>query len=95
MCGSCSLHLDLRSALCLQLKVKITRQLAAREQKLRRKNLTKYIPNAAAAVFKVLQTMSEVRCTKLCKLKSTAAPARDEMCCSCGSAGLLKSFWRH
>lgn len=62
-CGTCSL-LILIFALHLQLKVKITRQLAAREQKLRRKNLTKYIPNAAAAVFKVLQTMSEVRCTK-------------------------------
>ena len=44
---------------CVQLKVKITRQLAAREQKLRRRNLTKYIPNAAAAVFKVLQSMAE------------------------------------
>ena len=49
----------------LQLKVKITKQQAAKEQKLRRKNLIKYVPNAAAAVFKVLQTMSEtaaVRC---------------------------------
>ncbi len=45
--------------LLLQLKVKITRQQAAREQKLRRKNLTKYIPNAAAAVFKVLQSMAQ------------------------------------
>ena len=35
------------------------RQQAAREQKLRRKNLTKYIPNAAAAVFKVLQSMAQ------------------------------------
>lgn len=43
----------------MQLKVKITRQQAAREQKLRRKNLTKYIPNAAAAVFKVLQSMAQ------------------------------------
>lgn len=45
--------------LVVQLKVKITRQQAAREQKLRRKNLTKYIPNAAAAVFKVLQSMAQ------------------------------------
>ena len=44
---------------CVQLKVKIGKQQAAKEQKLRRKNLTKYVPNAAAAVFKVLQTMSE------------------------------------
>lgn len=43
----------------MQLKVKIMRQQAAREQKLRRKNLTKYIPNAAAAVFKVLQSMAQ------------------------------------
>ena len=43
----------------VQLKVKILRQQAAREQKLRRKNLTKYIPNAAAAVFKVLQSMAQ------------------------------------
>ena len=52
----CSTHAKLASA--VQLKVKITRQQAAREQKLRRKNLTKYIPNAAAAVFKVLQSMA-------------------------------------
>lgn len=43
----------------MQLKVKIGRQQAAKEQKARRKNLTKYVPSAAAAVFKVLQTMSE------------------------------------
>ena len=43
----------------VQLKVKIMRQQAAREQKLRRKNLTKYIPNAAAAVFKVLKSMAQ------------------------------------
>ncbi|KAK9811024.1 hypothetical protein WJX73_007287 [Symbiochloris irregularis] len=44
---------------CLQLKSKITRQLAAKEQQQRRKNLTKFIPNAASAIFKVLQTMTE------------------------------------
>lgn len=46
-------------ACTLQLKVKITKQQAAKEQKQRRKNLIKYVPNAAAAVFKVLRTMSE------------------------------------
>lgn len=50
---------SLSTAAVLQLKVKIARQQAAREQKLRRKNLTKYIPNAAAAVFKVLQSMAD------------------------------------
>ena len=48
-----------------QLKVKIGKQQAAKEQKLRRKNLTKYVPNAAAAVFKVLQTMSETPAVRL------------------------------
>ena len=42
----------------VQLKAKITRQQAAREQKLRKKNLTKYIPNVAAAVHAVLQSMA-------------------------------------
>jgi len=46
-------------ACTLQLKVKITKQQAAKEQKQRRKNLIKYVPNAAAAVYKVLRTMSE------------------------------------
>lgn len=45
---------------CLQLKSKISRQMAAREQQQRRKNLTKYIPNAASAIFKVLQSMADV-----------------------------------
>ncbi len=36
-----------------QLRVKIQKQMAIREQKARRKNLTKYIPNAAAAIFTV------------------------------------------
>ena len=50
---------------CAQLKVKIVRQQAAREQKQRRRNLTKYVPNAAAAVFKVLQTMAETPAVRL------------------------------
>lgn len=42
----------------LQLKAKITKQLAAREQAQRKRNLTKYIPNVAAAVFTVLDNMA-------------------------------------
>ena len=44
---------------CLQLKQKIVRQHAAKEQKLRRKNLSKYIPNVAAAVHTVLKNIAE------------------------------------
>ena len=43
----------------MQLKVKISKRLAAKEQMQRRKNLTKYIPNAVAAVFPVLDSMSQ------------------------------------
>ncbi|PSC70486.1 DNA topoisomerase 6 subunit B isoform B [Micractinium conductrix] len=46
---------------CVQLKSKIARQQAAREQKLRKKNLTKYIPNVAAAVYTVLQAVAKRR----------------------------------
>lgn len=45
----------------MQLKVKIVKQQAARDQHQRRKNLVKYIPNAARAVFTVLESMAESR----------------------------------
>ena len=54
----CSLVLR-ESVVCVQLRVKIAKQQAAKEQKLRKKNLTKYIPNAAYAIYRVLQSMSE------------------------------------
>ena len=44
---------------CAQLKVKIARAQAAREQKQRRKNLTKYVPAAAGAVYSVLAAMAD------------------------------------
>ncbi|GBF92117.1 DNA topoisomerase [Raphidocelis subcapitata] len=37
---------------------KIARQQAAREHQLRKRNLTKYIPNTAAAIFAVLESMA-------------------------------------
>jgi DNA topoisomerase VI subunit B len=46
-------------ACCAQLKVKIARAQAAREQRQRRKNLTKYIPAAANAVYGVLVAMAD------------------------------------
>lgn len=44
---------------CNQLKKKIVRAQAAREQRQRKKNLVKYIPNVASAVFTVLQSISD------------------------------------
>ncbi|KAG2493640.1 hypothetical protein HYH03_008157 [Edaphochlamys debaryana] len=46
-------------ACCVQLKTKIVRAIAAREQKLRKKNLTKCIPDAANAIFSVLERMAK------------------------------------
>lgn len=46
-------------ACCLQLKSKIAKQQAAREQRQRKKNLTKYIPNVAAALMPVLEALAE------------------------------------
>jgi hypothetical protein len=42
-----------------QLRAKIARRMAAREQAQRRRNLTKYIPDACGALWGVLQTMAE------------------------------------
>ena len=53
---------SIRSAIqncCIQLKKKIVRQQAAREQKQRKRNLSKYIPNVASAVHTVLQSIAD------------------------------------
>jgi len=47
-------------ACCVQLKQKIARQQALRDRTNRKKNLSKYIPNATAAIFAVLQRMAGV-----------------------------------
>lgn len=44
---------------CAQLKVKIARAQAVREQKQRKRNLTKYVPDAANALFGVLDSMAD------------------------------------
>lgn len=46
---------------CSQLKQKIVRQQAAKEQRQRKKNLSKYIPNVAAAVHTVLSSMAGIK----------------------------------
>ncbi|GFR50834.1 hypothetical protein Agub_g13107 [Astrephomene gubernaculifera] len=46
-------------ACCVQLKAKIVKQLAAKEQKLRKRNLTKYIPDVANAIYSVLERMAQ------------------------------------
>jgi DNA topoisomerase VI subunit B len=44
--------------MCL-LQAKIARAQAAREHQQRKRNLTKYIPNAAAAIWTVLEAMAD------------------------------------
>lgn len=46
-------------ACCLQLKAKIARAQAAKEQKLRKRNLTRYIPDVANALFGMLRSMAD------------------------------------
>lgn len=43
----------------VQLKSKIARAMAAREQKQRKRQLTKYIPNTVSAIWDVLEAMAE------------------------------------
>lgn len=47
---------DTPANICPQ--AKIARQQAAREHQQRKRNLTKYIPNTAAAIFNVLEAMA-------------------------------------
>ena len=44
---------------CVQLKAKIAKQQAAREQRQRKRNLLRYIPNVAAAVYSVLKGIAD------------------------------------
>jgi len=65
----------------LQLRVKIAKQQAAKEQKLRKKNLTKYIPNAAYAIYRVLQSMCETAAVSLPATKLSKRLTNNGMSC--------------
>ena len=62
----------------LQLRSKIVKQLAAREQLQRQKNLAKYVPDAASAIHKVLQVCFVAKLTHggLCHCMAHA-----QLCC--------------
>ncbi|XP_031261680.1 DNA topoisomerase 6 subunit B [Pistacia vera] len=49
---------------CNQLKSKIVRKIQAREQQERKRNLSKYIPDAAGAIYNVLKEMSQFQVSK-------------------------------
>lgn len=53
---ACPPYMPLVARLLMQ--VKIAKVLAQREQAQRKRNLTKYIPNAASAIFTVLEKMA-------------------------------------
>lgn len=55
-------------ACCLQLRSKLVKQAAAKEQAQRKRVLTKYIPNVAAAVFTVLRDVAGRPPAKLARL---------------------------
>ncbi|KAK4772582.1 hypothetical protein SAY86_014357 [Trapa natans] len=49
---------------CIQLKTKIVKKIQAREQQERKRNLSKYIPNATGAVYDVLKEMAQSHVSK-------------------------------
>ncbi|XP_015571083.2 DNA topoisomerase 6 subunit B isoform X1 [Ricinus communis] len=49
---------------CIQLKSKIMKKIQAREQQERKRNLSKYIPDAAGAVYDVLREMAQSQTSK-------------------------------
>ncbi|KAG9156216.1 hypothetical protein Leryth_021623 [Lithospermum erythrorhizon] len=49
---------------CNQLKSKIVKRIQAREQQERKKNLNKYIPNAAGAIYEVVKSTAELLMAK-------------------------------
>lgn len=49
---------------CVQLKSKIVKKIQAREQQERKRNLSKYIPNATGAVYDVLKEMAHLYVSK-------------------------------
>ncbi|XP_021593188.1 DNA topoisomerase 6 subunit B isoform X2 [Manihot esculenta] len=49
---------------CIQLKSKIMKKMQAREQQERKRNLSKYIPDASGAVYDVLREMAQLHASK-------------------------------
>uniref|UniRef100_A0A2P2LAL6 DNA topoisomerase 6 subunit B n=2 Tax=Rhizophora mucronata TaxID=61149 RepID=A0A2P2LAL6_RHIMU len=49
---------------CIQLKSKIVKKMQAREQQERKRNLSKYIPDASGAVYEVLREMAQLHSLK-------------------------------
>lgn len=49
---------------CIQLKSKIVKKIQAREQQERKRNLSRYIPDATNAVYNVLKEMAHVHASK-------------------------------
>ncbi|KAK3015480.1 hypothetical protein RJ639_005785 [Escallonia herrerae] len=49
---------------CIQLKSKIVKKIQAREQQERKRNLSKYIPDATNAIYEVLKEMTHLHASK-------------------------------
>ncbi|XP_054812102.1 DNA topoisomerase 6 subunit B isoform X1 [Prosopis cineraria] len=53
---------------CVQLKSKIVKKMQAREQQERKRNLSKYIPDATGAVYNILKEMAQLHASKKSRL---------------------------
>ncbi|XP_021894108.1 DNA topoisomerase 6 subunit B isoform X2 [Carica papaya] len=58
---------------CIQLKSKIVKKMQAREQQERKRNLSKYIPDATGAVYEVLKEMAKLHASKKRRYEGEAA----------------------
>uniref|UniRef100_A0A5B6YH47 DNA topoisomerase 6 subunit B n=2 Tax=Davidia involucrata TaxID=16924 RepID=A0A5B6YH47_DAVIN len=57
---------------CVQLKSKIVKKIQAREQQERKRNLTKYIPDATGAIYDVLREMAHSHASKKKRIEEDA-----------------------
>ncbi|KAK3443546.1 DNA topoisomerase 6 subunit B [Eucalyptus grandis] len=64
---------------CIQLKSKIVKKMQAREQQERKRNLSKYVPNAAGAVYDVLKEMAQSHALKKKRYEDEDADLLDKV----------------
>lgn len=64
---------------CIQLKSKIVKKMQAREQQERKRNLSKYVPNAAGAVYDVLKEMAQSHALKRKRYEDEDADLLDKV----------------
>ncbi|KAL9272640.1 DNA topoisomerase 6 subunit B-like protein [Drosera capensis] len=65
---------------CAQLKSKIVKKIQAREQQERKRNLSRYIPDAANAIYDVLKEMAQLHASKKKRYEDEDAEILRQVC---------------